>query len=365
MSSIKYTTFLKLAELGLNGEKKPLINFLQKTAVEEINNKRHSSYKAILDLLDKHSSKGNVLLPSSGSEKSVKNKTASSGLDIWVSLMMQHRLNQLIKLIKINKVDNFNNINKLLLYGPPGTGKTTLGFYIAQKLNRSICYVKVTDVVSSKLGETMKNLTKIFEEKEEEIIFIDEFDAFAKTRDDNNDVGELKRVVNSLIQILDFYAKDKIVIVATNLIDTIDPAILRRFSFKISIDVLKKEEKKDFFNFLLKKEKEKNLKIKLNKKETSFLLEVFDLLNLNTVDDIKSLFEKAKMFSMIGNYKFLVVENFVEAIFFDDYFKKIKEIKKNNHFLLKEICKYMEKIGYSKSRISSLLNIHRNSYKNI
>lgn len=132
----------------------------------------------------------------------------------------------------------------LLLSGPPGTGKTLVAGHIAAQLNKPLYIVRLDSVISSLLGDTAKNLRQIFEYVPSKggVLFLDEADAVAKLRDDNHEVGELKRVVNTLIQGLDSLDDSSIVIAATNHSGLLDPAIWRRFPFKIkfglpSIDV--------------------------------------------------------------------------------------------------------------------------------
>jgi hypothetical protein len=118
----------------------------------------------------------------------------------------------------------------LLLYGPPGCGKSTITYYIAHQLNYPLLQVRLDAVMSSYLGSTAKNVRAAFEhaDKRGGILFLDEFDALAKMRDDANEVGEIKRIVNSLIQNLDAFP-DICVIAATNHEHLLDPAIWRRF----------------------------------------------------------------------------------------------------------------------------------------
>ena len=91
---------------------------------------------------------------------------------------------------------------------------------------------RLDGLVSSLLGSTAKNIRKVFDyaSKRECILFLDEFDVIAKLRDDKNELGELKRVVNSLLQNIDGFNNDSILIAATNHHELLDPAIWRRFS---------------------------------------------------------------------------------------------------------------------------------------
>ena len=128
--------------------------------------------------------------------------------------------------------------NSLLLYGPPGCGKTTVAQYISSVTGLPLVTGRLDALVSSLLGSTAKNIRKTFDyaSKRECILFLDEFDVIAKLRDDKNELGELKRVVNSLIQNIDGLDGDSILIAATNHHELLDSAIWRRFSKVIALE---------------------------------------------------------------------------------------------------------------------------------
>ena len=96
---------------------------------------------------------------------------------------------------------------------------------------------RLDTLISSLLGATAKNIHKIFEYAKRQpcVLFLDEFDAIAKARDDQHELGELKRVVNSLLQNIDDYCKDGILIAATNHQELLDNAIWRRFQSVIEM----------------------------------------------------------------------------------------------------------------------------------
>ena len=133
--------------------------------------------------------------------------------------------------------------NTLLLYGPPGCGKTKCAYLIAKQLNLPLVIARLDSLISSYLGTTAKNIRNLFEfaQKIPCVLFLDEFDAIAKARDDNNELGELKRVVNSLLQNVDSMSKDSLLLAATNHQQLLDSAVWRRFDYKLEIELPDKE----------------------------------------------------------------------------------------------------------------------------
>jgi AAA+ superfamily predicted ATPase len=126
----------------------------------------------------------------------------------------------------------------LLMYGPPGSGKSRLARHIAQELSLDLYVARLDGLISSFLGSTSKNIRALFDfaARTPCILFLDEFDAIAKLRGDTQELGELKRVVNSFIQNLDTLGSQSIVIAATNHHELLDSAIWRRFSYRLALD---------------------------------------------------------------------------------------------------------------------------------
>jgi len=135
-------------------------------------------------------------------------------------------------------------VSSLLLYGPPGCGKTTVARFVAYKTGLPLVTVRLDGLISSLLGSTAKNIRRIFDyaSKRDCILFLDEFDVVAKLRDDKHELGELKRVVNSLLQNIDDFSQNSILIAATNHHELLDPAVWRRFSKIITLEKPNKEE---------------------------------------------------------------------------------------------------------------------------
>ena len=132
---------------------------------------------------------------------------------------------------------NLAPANRLLLCGPPGCGKTVTAYAIAHELDLPMAYVRIDGLVSSYLGQTSVNLRKIFSSVSNQnmVLFLDEFDAIAKKRDDGQEMGELKRVVTALLQNFDTMPPNVFLIAATNHEHLLDPAIWRRFNYTINI----------------------------------------------------------------------------------------------------------------------------------
>lgn len=145
--------------------------------------------------------------------------------------------------------------SKLLFYGPPGTGKTLTAHYIATILGLPLCIVQLSHVVSSLMGDTASNLSKIFNfiSSNPCVLLIDEFDTFAKNRGDSNDVGELQRIVNTLLQNLDSHsASESIVIAATNYDESLlDQAVWRRFDGVLKFEIPTSGEVIHFLKYIL------------------------------------------------------------------------------------------------------------------
>jgi SpoVK/Ycf46/Vps4 family AAA+-type ATPase len=193
---------------------------------------------------------------------------AEDSVFLSVSEQLLEDINEFICLIK--KTDELTEENlqinrSLLMYGQPGTGKTQAAKYISAKTNLPLVTVRIDGMVSSYLGSTSKNIRTLFDfvEKTPCILFLDEFDAIAKMRDDSNELGELKRVVNALLQNIDSIHGKLPILAATNHQHMLDPAVWRRFDYKLIFNLPTEKERESLIREFLKPNKiaEKPLKI--------------------------------------------------------------------------------------------------------
>lgn len=145
--------------------------------------------------------------------------------------------------------------NKLLLHGSSGCGKTTTAKAIAHALDKPLMILNLSAIVSSRIGETSQNLKAVFDKanKDNAVLFLDEFDQIGKARgNDDKDVGEMRRLVNTLIQLIDYYPEKSLLICATNHVGIIDTAILRRFQLSISYELPDDKQLDAYYESLLK-----------------------------------------------------------------------------------------------------------------
>ncbi|CAM3836203.1 AAA family ATPase [Aquirufa aurantiipilula] len=198
----------------------------------------------------------------------------------------------------------------LLLIGQPGTGKTMLAHYIANRLNKNLVIMDLSASISNLMGKTGTNIKKVlnFAKSTGSVLLLDEFDAIAKKRDDNSDLGEIKRVVNVLLMELEDWPISSMVIATSNHPELLDRAIWRRFDHIIEIPIPAIEERNELLNQNLDKYLLKDLKI-------VFIPLISELLSEKSAADICKFSNNLKKRIVIKNEDFAIatlneLENF-------------------------------------------------------
>ncbi|WP_316822605.1 ATP-binding protein [Pedobacter gandavensis] len=144
--------------------------------------------------------------------------------------------------------------NKVLLHGKSGCGKTMSAKAIANALQKKILILNLSTIIRSRIGETSQNLKMIFDKagKEQAVLFLDEFDQIGKERStDDKDVGEMRRLVNTLLQLIDYYPENAVLIAATNHPELIDQALLRRFQLQLNFELPSRKILDQYYDKLL------------------------------------------------------------------------------------------------------------------
>lgn len=145
-----------------------------------------------------------------------------------------------------NKLYSFGlaNRRKILLEGIPGTGKTMTASIIASELSLPLYVVQMDKLVSKFMGETSVKLRQVFDHvySETGVYLFDEFDAIAADRNLDNEVGEMKRILNSLLQFIEQDNSQSIIIAATNNKRLLDQALFRRFDDILHYDLPNEKE---------------------------------------------------------------------------------------------------------------------------
>ncbi|HTN45189.1 MAG TPA: ATP-binding protein [Flavipsychrobacter sp.] len=241
--------------------------------------------------------------------------------------------------------------NTLLLHGLPGCGKTTVAKYISEKTGLPLVVARFDAIVSSLLGNTAKNIRKIFEFADNKpcILFLDEFDAIAKARDDQYELGELKRVINSLLQNIDAFAKHNILIAATNHPELLDKAIWRRFNTVIEISLpaegevaqLIKNFTQDFPSDFLHDEKkfERLTKLFVSKSPA----------------DIKTI---------INNTKAHAIINSKVAMAYEDILVELFEFNNHNDLTIEKFIEFLNENGIAQTSIADRMKISVRQVRN-
>lgn len=237
-----YTEITKIIEAGLKKDSVKVADYSRLLAQKLNKDGEERASKRIISILDKMDSNSYAVMDSLSSlpidQESRMNLAEIDYSPVTENIILsdsvQAMLDDFMKTVRCR--DKMRSVgldfrSSLLLYGPPGCGKTSVARYVASELGLPIVTARFDTLISSLLGSTAKNIHRIFEyaKKQPCVLFLDEFDAIAKARDDSHEMGELKRVVNSLLQNIDDFSENGILIAATNHANLLDTAVWRRF----------------------------------------------------------------------------------------------------------------------------------------
>ena len=153
-------------------------------------------------------------------------------------------ISEFVQRDKLLKHD-LENRRKILLLGPPGTGKTLTASIIANELNLSLYTILMDKMVTKYMGETSAKLRQVFDliEQKQGVYLFDEFDAIGGERSRDNDVGEMRRVLNSFLQFIERDNSSSLIIAITNNKALLDQALFRRFDDVILYHLPNDDEK--------------------------------------------------------------------------------------------------------------------------
>ena len=184
----------------------------------------------------------------------------------------------------VNAAEHGIGVNKFLFQGAPGTGKTETVKHIARILDRELFIVDFAFLIDSKLGQTSKNIAKLFDEinslaaPEKVVILFDEIDALALDRTDSKDLREMGRATTSVLKGLDGLNEKILLIATTNLFKHFDKALIRRFDSVIDFNRYSRDDLIDIseiiLNHYLSKFKNIGRNMRLFKKIISLMNEI-------------------------------------------------------------------------------------------
>ena len=278
-----------------------------------------------------------------------------NNIEVILSKSNSEKLNSFI--LSYKNADKLNSLgigmpNTLLLYGPPGCGKTKCAYLIAKELKLPLVVARLDSLISSYLGTTAKNIRTLFEfaQKTPCVLFLDEFDAIAKARDDSNELGELKRVVNSLLQNVDSMSSDSLLLAATNHDKLLDPAVWRRFDYKLEIELPDVEAIVKMIDLFT------NGAVKFNDKDKYELAAVF--LGLSGAD-IEEIIKKSLRDAVIHDANFSKINIFEELFTFKKILPQNSEDEKFQLRIKANFLRECDEKVFSYSIIAEILNVSK------
>lgn len=272
---------------------------------------------------------------------------------LLVNETLKNELDAFIKERKkanILKKFNLKPVQSAIFIGKPGLGKSLSASYLAKNLKLPLYKLDLATIMSSYLGKSGINLKAAFQFAKQNpcVLFLDEIDAIAKTRNDSNDIGELKRIVTVILQELDSWETDSIIIAATNHPELIDRAIWRRFDSTIKFDTPTDALLSKAILFFSQESQEDVSK---------YLPLLSEIYKGKSFADIESEILKIR--------KVLILEEDIET-YLSDYITKLIDtntIDKNDLKLIAKNC--ISTTEMSVNKVSKITGLHRNTIKNL
>lgn len=265
--------FIRVAEEFIDAEKRKKHNI----AAKQLKDALYTTAKNSKAVINSNRYRANIPIPRD-------NDSGFPLLEIreydfsWDDLVISNEKKMILEQIcnEIRSADilatyNLDPARKTLFCGLPGTGKTFCAKVLSSVLQIPLVYINFDAIISSYLGETATNLRKVFEfiKSGMWIVLFDEVDIIGKNRDDHHELGEIKRVVNNFLQMIDSFEGESLLICATNHPHILDPAIWRRFDEIINFELPNEEERERLIKLYLKPiKKDSNLNLSLIGKET-------------------------------------------------------------------------------------------------
>ena len=358
-----YTEIIKIIEGGLKKEPAKVIQYAKKLADKLTEEGDVQLAKGIRNILENRGA-NTLSMEQLITTAPVDSETRMSIVDVFnpaesdfnvvLPETIARKVAEFIKVIENKDMIKSHGLtlqSTLLLYGLPGVGKTTIAKYISWKTKLPLVTARLDTLVSSLLGNTSKNIRKVFEYADSKpcILFLDEFDAIAKARDDQHEMGELKRVINSLLQNIDTFSQNNVLLAATNHPELLDKAIWRRFNTVIEVGQPTIEGVQKLLELYLGNFGNEWIADKRRSEKT------LQVLSKKTPADIKGI---------ITNVITQAVIHGRTAISAEDILIENFQFEKHGQFTSDELVKYLNDNGIPKSQIAELLNVSIRQIRN-